>query len=491
MPKNRTNRPAALPGVRSRKRVADNPPLPTDVVFDPADLRLFIKYVPPSDLKPPRRALRKYSKRAMARMKRAISEFGFLVPIAADSRGRIIVGYRRWLAARDVGLKLVPVIEVSHLTEEQLRMFTILDNKLCEDGEWDLNELRIEFAELEALCDQFDLNIEDTGFSTAEIDNQWLAATGEKQEQAEDDIPEVLCIAVTRPGDVWQMGSHRLICGNSLNEQTFERLLGRERAEMVFSDAPYNLSAKTISGKGKHQHGDFAMASGEMAAPEFTRFLTTSFDLLAKFSIDGAIQFQCMDWRHMREMLDAGYSAYSELKQLVLWKKHSAGMGSFYRSQHELIFVWKSGNAAHVNNFGLGETGRHRSNVWDYRGNAGFHRERNDELASHGTVKPWSMVADAIRDCSKRSGIILDPFSGSGTTAIAAERTGRKARLIEIDPLYCDVTVRRWELLTGRDAVLVETGQTFAEVEAILAPVDEEIVQEEPSNDDFSDEEAA
>lgn len=491
MPNNPTDPAASLPGVRTRKRVADNRPLPTAFVFNPEDLRLFINYVAPADVKPPRRVLRNYSKRAMERMKRAIRGFGFIIPIVADSKGRIVVGYRRWLAAKDIGLKLVPVIEVSHLSDEQLRMFTILDNKLCEDGEWDLDELRVEFAELEALCDQFDRNIEDTGFSTAEIDNQWVAATGETQEQAEDDVPEVLRIAVSRPGDVWEMGNHRLICGNSLEEQTFERLLGRERAEMVFSDAPYNLSAKTISGKGKHQHGDFAMASGEMAAPEFTHFLTTSFGLLAKFSIDGAIQFQCMDWRHMREMLEAGYGAYSELKQLVLWKKHSAGMGSFYRSQHELIFVWKSGTAAHINNFGLGETGRHRSNVWEYRGNAGFHRERDDELASHGTVKPWSMVADAIRDCSKRGGIILDPFGGSGTTAIAAERTGRKARLIEIDPLYCDVTVRRWELLTGRDAVLIETGQTFGELEAVRGCVDEASDSEEPANSDLSDEEAA
>jgi hypothetical protein len=203
---------------------------------------------------------------------------------------------------------------------------------------------------------------------------------------------------------------------------------------------------------------------------EFTGFLRTSFDLLARFSIDGSIHFQCMDHRHLREMLKAGYGVYSELKNLVVWKKHSAGMGSFYRSQHELVFVWKNGTAAHINNFGLGETGRHRSNVWEYRGNAGFHSERDDELACHATVKPWSMVADAIRDCSEPGGIILDPFGGSGTTLIAAERTRRRARLVELDPLYCDVTVRRWERLTGKDAVLSTTGETFRQLEAARSP---------------------
>lgn len=491
MPNHSFNRPAALPGVRSRKRAVDNTPLPTAVVFNPEDLRLFIKYVPPCDVKPPRRALRKYSKRAMEQMKRAISEFGFLLSIVTDSKGRIVVGYRRWLAAKDMGLKLVPVIELSHLTDEQLRMFAILDNKLCEDGEWDLDELRAEFVELYPLCDQFNYNIEDTGFSTAEIDNLWIAAVDREEAKPEDDIPEVPPVAVTRAGDVWQMGDHRLICGSSLDEETFERLLGDERAQMVFSDAPYNLSSKTISGKGKHQHGNFAMASGEMSVEEFTNFLRTSFALLAQFSANGSIHFQCIDWKHMREMLGAGHAAYTELKNLIVWTKHSAGMGTFYRSQHELVFAWKNGTTPHINNFGLGETGRHRSNVWEYRGNAGFHAERDDELASHATVKPWSMVADAIRDCSKRSGIILDPFGGSGTTAIAAERTGRKARLIELDPLFCDVTVRRWEKLTGREAVLAETGHTFAELEAVRAYVDEASDCAEAVNGDVGDEEAA
>jgi len=168
-------------------------------------------------------------------------------------------------------------------------------------------------------------------------------------------------------------------------------------------------------------------------------------------------------------MLDAGYRAYTQLKNLIVWKKHSAGMGTFYRSQHELIFVWKNGTAPHINNFGLGDTGRYRTNVWEYQGNSGFHKDRNAELATHPTVKPWLMVADAIRDCSKRGGIVLDPFGGAGTTLIAAERTGRKARLIELDPLYCDVTIRRWQTFTGKNAVHVASGQSFGEMELAIA----------------------
>ena len=449
---------------RAREQLA-NTPLPGVLAAHHDKLRLAIDYVSPKDLKPPRRALKTYAKKAKERLKRSIEEFGFITAMAVDANGRVVIGYRRWLVAMEMHLVVVPVVKVSHLTEEQLRMLTIVDNKLSEDGEWDLDELRAEFEELGALPE---INVEDTGFSTAELDALWLMEPKKDNPEGcrEDELPGVGREAVIRSGEIWRLGSHMLICSNSLEEKTFEALLGDERAQMVFCDAPYNLPSAAISRLGKHQHSDFKMASGEMSQSEFTTFLATAFSHLAKFSKDGSIHFQCMDWKHLREMLDAGYGAYTELKNLVVWKKHSAGMGSFYRSQHELIFVWKNGTAPHINNFGLGETGRYRTNCWEYRGNAGFHRERDDELSAHATVKPWSMVADAIRDCSTRGGIVLDAFGGSGTTLIAAERTGRRARLIEIDPLYCDATVRRWEKLTGKEAALVETDETFKELEA-------------------------
>ena len=414
-------------------------------------------------------ALRAHGKANLTAIEASIKEHGFLVPILVDNAGRIIAGHGRWLAATNLGLPSVPVICVSHLTEEQIRLFTLADNKVAEKSKWDPDELRLELAELAELNLTLDLNIELSGFTTTEIDNILAFSMEDSKEKGEGDdehAPEVQKIAICKAGDVWTMGAHKLVCGSSLEASTFELLLGDERSQMVFSDAPYNVPASMISGLGKHKHSDFQMASGEMAPPEFTQFLFTAFENCAAFSIDGSIHYQCMDWRHMREMLDAGYRAYTELKNLVIYKKHSAGMGTFYRSQHELIFVWKSGTAPHINNFGLGDTGRYRSNVWEYKGNCGFHKERDAELAAHATVKPWGMVADAIRDCSKRGGIILDPFGGSGTTLIAAERTGRKARLVELDPLYCDVTIRRWQALTGKDAIHAESGQTFAELEA-------------------------
>lgn len=465
------------PAVRSRTRTRIDSPLPIPPNFDLQKLRLFIDYVVPEDLKPPRRELRKHGERNLKGIEASVRENGFIVPILIDKSRRIISGYGRWLAAKNIGCEAVPIIEVSHLTEEQIRIFTISDNKLAETSEWNLDELRVEFQELSAigLDLDMDLNLELTGFRTTEIDNLLSEAADKSSERGspEDDVPELARTAVARAGNVWELGPHRLICGSSLELETFERLLGEERAQMIFSDAPYNVPATMIGGLGKRQHADFAMASGEMSPSQFTDFLGGAFTLLAQFSVDGSIHFQCMDWRHMREMLDAGYQAYSELKNLIVWKKHSAGMGSFYRSHHELVFAWKNGTAPHINNFGLGDTGRYRTNIWEYRGNAGFHKERDSELACHATVKPWSMVADAIRDCSKRGGIVLDPFAGSGTTLIAAERTGRKARLIELDTLYCDVTIRRWQKLTGKQAVLVETGDTFDELERVTHCDDE------------------
>ncbi|HWH22820.1 MAG TPA: DNA methyltransferase [Allosphingosinicella sp.] len=415
-------------------------------------------------MKEPFRKLRQHSKRSQKALEVAIREQGFLSPIVVDCERRILAGYGRWLAAKSIGLEKVPIIEASHLNDEQRRTFAIGDNQLASLSSWDLEELRVELTELSF---NHNLDLEITGLTTSEIDRILTAVprSAPEGEESDEDIPEVQAEAITRAGQKWQLGSHRLVCGSSLEQQTYEELMGAERAQIVFGDSPYNVPASMISGLGKHRHADFKMAAGEKSPAEFTDFLATAFGLCATFSVDGSIHYQCMDWRHMGEMLEAGNRAYSELKNLVVWKKHSAGMGSFYRSHHELVFVWKNGTEPHINNFGLGDTGRYRTNVVDYPGNAGFHKDRDEELASHATVKPWSMVADFLRDCSKRGGIVLDPFGGSGTTLIAAERTGRRARLIELDPLYCDVTVRRWQKLTGREAILVETGETFAEVE--------------------------
>lgn len=455
------------PAIRSRKRTSSatfnaNPVATSGSLHD--NLRMHVEYRAPAELKPPKRILRKHSPRQIEQIKASITAHGFLNPILVDAEQRIVCGHGRWLAATALGMTGVPVIEAAHLNAEQLRLYAIADNRIAEQSEFDMEQLKLEFVELDAaLTDlNLELKLELSGFTTSEIDD--LLQGKEPNEESEGSGSETEGPAITRLGDLWLLGDHRLLCGNSLEAESYGVLLDGEKAGMIFADPPYNIPTASISGNGKIKHRDFEMASGEMSRAEFIEFLATVFRLLAVNSADGSIHFQCMDWKHAGEMLTAGEREYAELKNLIVFAKQSAGMGTFYRSQHELIFAWKNGKAPHVNNFGLGETGRHRSNLWQYKGNSGFHRNRQDELAAHPTVKPWSLVADAIRDCSEREAIILDPFGGYGTTLIAAERTRRKGRLIEIDPLYCDATIRRWQELTGKTATLAASGQSFAEV---------------------------
>jgi DNA modification methylase len=273
--------------------------------------------------------------------------------------------------------------------------------------------------------------------------------------------------AVTRPGDLWLLGEHRILCADARDRAAYTHLLGEAKAQMIFTDPPFNLRIDGhVGGLGRVQHREFAMASGEMSEAEFQDFLRTIFRNMADVSADGAIHFVCMDWRHIGEVQAAAKNIYSELKNLCVWNKDNGGMGSFYRSKHELVFVFKNGTAPHINNFGLGEKGRYRTNVWDYAGVNTLQPRRAAELAMHPTVKPVALVMDAIKDCSKRKGIILDAFGGSGTTLIAAHKTGRRGYLLEIDPLYVDVAVRRWEKLTGKVARHAETGRSFDETAA-------------------------
>ena len=264
-------------------------------------------------------------------------------------------------------------------------------------------------------------------------------------------------------GDLWLLDEHRLLCGDALKSENHDRVLGTDKAEMTFADPPYNVPVEGhVLGLGAIKHRDFAMASGELSSEEFESFLTTSLGHAASRSIDGAIHYIFMDWRHQREMIAAGDKVYDELKNLCIWNKSNAGMGSLYRSKHELIFVFKVGKRAHINNIALGRYGRHRTNVWDYVSQNALNGTVKSKLALHPTVKPVAMIADAIRDCSNRGGLILDPFGGAGTTLIAAERTGRRARVIELNPIFVDVSIERWQRLTGGTAIHADSGQPFA-----------------------------
>ncbi len=358
-----------------------------------------------------------------------------------------------------LGYDTVPTLRIEHLSDEEKRAFIIADNRLAEKAGWDNVTLAIE---LQGLTD-LGFDIELTGFEIPEVEMILDAATPHATSTDDDAIPPPIPdSAITKTDDLWVLGEHRLLCGDARHRQSFLTVLKGERAQVVFIDPPYNVRIHGhVSGKGRVQHREFVQASGEKTSPQFTKFLEESFGLLVEHSVNGAIHFICSDWRHLDEMLAAGRRTYRELKNLVVWNKTNAGMGSFYRSQHELIFVWKNGRDRHINNVELGRHGRNRSNVWTYTGANAFGHERLNELAMHPTVKPVDLVADAIRDCSRRGDIVLDSFGGSGTTLIACERTGRKGRLIELDPIYCDQIVRRWQKVTNQKARHAGNGRPF------------------------------
>jgi DNA modification methylase len=414
-----------------------------------------------STLRPYAGNARTHSRKQIKQIAESIGRFGFTNPVLVSDDGYIIAGHGRAEAAKLLGMDTVPTVALSHLSAAERRAYMLADNKLALNAGWDREILALEFQGLVDL--EFDLSV--TGFSLAEIDFA-LDDAGDGDPDAtdspEDKLPVTAGSATTRRGFLWLLGRHKLVCGDARCADDYQLLLGDERADLVFTDPPYNVPIDGhVSGLGKVRHREFAFASGEMNETQFTAFLTETLSSTATRMRDGAIAFVCMDWRHLGEMLAAGRAAFTELKNLVVWNKTNGGMGSFYRSKHELIFVFKNGTAEHTNSFGLGDTGRYRTNVWDYAGISSMGSSREEELAMHPTVKPVAMIADAIRDCSKRGEIVLDAFGGSGSTLIAAEKTGRSARLIEFDPLYCDTIVRRWEAFTGKRATLAATGETF------------------------------
>ena len=419
-----------------------------------------IEMAPVASLRPYTRNARTHSKRQIQQIAQSIKRFGFTNPVLISDDGEIIAGHGRVLAANELGLTEVPTLKLSHLSVDERRAYVLADNKLAENAGWDSETLA---TELQALIDiDFDLTL--TGFSLAEIDFA-IEQGRDADATGLDAVPNVAATAVSRIGDLWLLGEHRLLCGDSRSSEAVVRLMGGVRADLVFTDPPYNVKIDGhTGGLGSVKHREFAFATGEMSQEQFTHFLTTTLGNAAAVSKDGAIAFVCMDWRHMLEVLEAGDVVFSELKNLCVWNKTNGGMGSFYRSKHELIFVFKVGTMAHTNSFGLGETGRYRTNVWDYAGISSLGAGRNDSLAMHPTVKPVALVADAIKDCSRRGEIVLDLFGGSGSTLIAAASAGRRGYLLEYDPLYCDTIVRRWQDYSGKSAHLEGTSQTFEEI---------------------------
>jgi DNA modification methylase len=318
--------------------------------------------------------------------------------------------------------------------------------------------------ELQIALPQIHLDISATGFDPGEVDSILLDFAHDEASPP-DELPELEADEAAQKNDLFELGRHRLLVGDARDSGAFAQLLRGERAEMAFLDPPYNVRVHGhTGGRGRIKHREFECASGEFSTQEFVQFLRTTLLLCAQNTTDGAIHFVCMDWRHADQLLEAGRSVYDELKNICVWEKTNAGQGSFYRNAHELVLVYKHGTAQHINTFELGQHGRARSNVWHYAGVNAFRAGRIDELKMHPTVKPVALVADAMRDCSRRDSIILDAFAGSGTTVVAAEQIGRRAFCMEIDPRYADVAIRRWQRVTGRDATLESTKQTFDEL---------------------------
>jgi DNA modification methylase len=438
----------------------------------PAQLtRITVSYRPITELRLNPRNPRRHTPRQLRQIARSIQSFGFNVPVLIDANANTIAGHGRVLACKLLGWIEVPTISLEHLNAAQASAFMIADNRLTENAQWDERLLGEQLRELSLL--DLDFSLEATGFEMGEIDLRIEnLSTDRPDDDPGDRLPASSGPPVSRAGDLWKLGRHRVFCGSAVEPASYRVLMGQECAAMVFSDPPYNVPIDGhATGLGAVRHREFAMAAGEMNQAQFTSFLGQACTLFAAASVPGSLHYICMDWRHLGELLAAALPVYRELKNLCVWAKNNAGMGSLYRSQHELVLVFKHGRAAHRNNIQLGQYGRHRSNVWHYPGatsGAGSTDEGN-LFALHPTVKPVALVADAILDCSARGEIVLDGFLGSGTTLIAAERTGRRCYGLEIDPLYVDLIVRRWQAFTGDQTYHAVMDCSFDERQRALA----------------------
>ncbi len=418
-----------------------------------------------ADLNPTPHNPRKHSRAQIRAIARSIEAFGFNAPILIDRNRQILAGHGRYEASKFLGLTQIPVIFLDHLTETQAKAYMLADNKLTDRSTWDDAKVAVRLKELSELVLDFD--IEAIGFEPPEIDFRIQSLDTPDAADSADEFDAATGPAASVAGDLWQLGDHRLYCGDALNPMAYIALMGTNRAAAAFTDPPYNVKIDGhVCGSGSVKHREFAMASGEMTEEEFTDFLTKGLTSICTHSTPGALIFACTDWRHVAELHAAGRSSGCELLNLCVWVKSNGGMGSLYRSRHELVFVFRNGKEAHLNNIQLGRFGRNRSNVWNYPGVSSFARKGcKNVLKLHPTVKPIALISGAILDSTRRDDIVLDSYIGSGTTILAAVRIGRRCFGIEIDPLYTDTAIDRWQRMTGRQA-LNARGETFSEVKA-------------------------
>jgi DNA modification methylase len=430
-------------------------------------LSVTVQALPIEEIKLNRRNCRTHSAKQVRQIADSIVAFGFANPLLVNERRELIAGEGRYKAAQLLALAKIPVIVLGGLSPAKQRALAIADNKIAANAGWDRERLAIEIPELTGLLETEGLDVSILGFAAVEID-QLVTDFEENAADPQDNIDPQWCKtrAISKPGDLWVLGNHKLLCGDARSAADVARLVENCRADLAFLDPPYNLRIGGVVGRGRTKHAEFAMASGEMSSADYGRFLHTTLLAAASVSRDGAVHFVCMDWRHVAALIAAAEPVYGAALNIAVWVKSNAGQGSFYRSQHELIGVFRVGETPHLNNIELGRHGRSRSNVWHYAGVNAFRAGRMEELQSHPSVKPVALVADAIKDCTRRGDIVLDTFAGSGSTIMAAERVGRHARALEIEPRFVDVAIRRWQAFTGRDAHHSRSGLSFDEIDA-------------------------
>ena len=428
-------------------------------------LRIAVEYIDPKALVPPSRKLRQRSPRQLKRLARSIEDFGFLVPVLVDEDLSIVAGDGRVEAAKLLALPVIPIIRIDHLTKAQQRLFAIADNVTPQGVDWVPGALTLELKELKLIEPELDLT--SSGLSIVQIDTMFGRARTQELADADDVLPPLVPEPVSRVGDRWRLGRHVLGCGDARGAAFLTGLLEGRQARLLLGDAPWNLKIEgVVSGKGKTKHLDFVMAAGEMSRAEFVRFLTEAITAAQASLVDGALVYLFMDWRNLDALAEAAAECGLVQKNLLVWCKDNAGLGLLYRSQHELIALYKYGGAPHTNNMRMGEDGRNRSNLLFYPGANSFGKGRSEALKSHPTSKPVSLLADILLDVTAPGEIVIDPFGGSGSTLIAAERMDRVCVMIELHPPYVDGIIRRYEKLCGTGATHFDTGKTFAEVAA-------------------------
>ena len=413
---------------------------------------LSIQYVEIEKLKRYEQNAKIHTEKQIKKLVSSMKQFGVVTPILVDKDFTVIAGHGRLEAFEKLQIKKVPVVMLEHLTETQARAYRLADNRIAEDAIYDENLLRIE---LEEIIINDEIEITDIGFDVSEIDSIIIDNYSGKKEKAEkaDALNSLKIEQKVKLGDIWQLGNHILICGDSTDGNVFQELMLDKKADLVITDPPYNVPIAGHVCRTKHE--EFQMASGEMSSEEFADFSEKFMNNLANFSKDGSLHYVFIDWRSINIFLNTGSKIYTDLKNICVWNKLIGRMGSFYRSQHEFVCVFKNGTKHHTNNIELGKNGRYRTNVWNCKGISATNPKSLHLLKMHPTVKPVGLLHEIILDASCSGEIVLDPFGGSGSTLIACELAKRKARIIELSPNYCDLIIHRYKEQFKKEAKFI------------------------------------